>query len=260
MRHEKPEPKALGIGERIARLIEERGISRTILAEKAQLSSSAVSSLIGGHRQPGIEVVSRLAEALGTSCDFLIAGKSAVTPQQAEPKPPEMSPGAQALLSRWKAQADQKPSRFRRRAQDVAPFRERMATKRKRLEAWELEMRDEVLICWKALASEPVKRQAASSLLSFFVRYKLPLRRWGLRRFIPGECEPRSLMAYTENPADDQIPGYLKSISPVKLRILHDYLRDLLGLPTRVVKEPKTIPPSEPGLPGEAVPPPDSAR
>jgi transcriptional regulator with XRE-family HTH domain len=255
------DPIAIGISGRIARLIEARGISSKILAERAQLSSSAVTNILNGVRQPGIEVVQRIAVALGTDCHFLITGTTAVeaTPVS-EPKSPPEPPPVTLTVPNGGWAPGRHAHRRRRRARDIMSFRERMEARRQMLESWESEARSEILICWKALALEPEKRLAASRLISFFVRYRLPLRRWGLRRFIPGNCEPRPGATYTENPTDEQLLAYLKRISPVKLRILHEYLRDLLGLPTREVKEPKAAQPPGPGTPGEAVPPVEPSR
>ena len=64
------------IGERIGRLMRERGLSQKELAEVVGVTEASMSRYLKNDREPKIEVVARLAKALHTTTDYLIMGES----------------------------------------------------------------------------------------------------------------------------------------------------------------------------------------
>ena len=60
--------------ERIERLLELRNMRQIDLAKKANLTESAVSHYIKGDRTPRIAALGRIADALGTTTDYLLYG------------------------------------------------------------------------------------------------------------------------------------------------------------------------------------------
>lgn len=61
-------------GERLSALLKEKGMQQQILAQKAEVTEAAVSHYIKGDRIPRASVMSRIAEALGTTSDYLMNG------------------------------------------------------------------------------------------------------------------------------------------------------------------------------------------
>ncbi len=64
------------MGERLSSLIKERQMSQKELAIKAGVTEAAVSHYIKGDRCPRSSVLARLADALGTTSDFLMGGEA----------------------------------------------------------------------------------------------------------------------------------------------------------------------------------------
>ncbi len=64
-----------GLGERLRKLREARGMTQATLAEKAGVSFRAVSGYELGTFRPGLDTLCLLATALGVSLDKLLARK-----------------------------------------------------------------------------------------------------------------------------------------------------------------------------------------
>ena len=62
------------IGERIASLLKNEGLSQKELAQLVGITEPALSRYIKGERQPKMEVIANLATALNTTSDYLISG------------------------------------------------------------------------------------------------------------------------------------------------------------------------------------------
>ena len=62
------------LGERIKELSRENGLSQKDLAQKANVTEAAISHYIKGDRSPRGTVLARIAEALGTTSDYLAQG------------------------------------------------------------------------------------------------------------------------------------------------------------------------------------------
>lgn len=62
-------------GKRLAALLKEKGMQQQVLAARAGVTEAAVSHYIKGDRVPRASVLSRIADALGTTSDFLMNGK-----------------------------------------------------------------------------------------------------------------------------------------------------------------------------------------
>ena len=67
------------LGERIAKLLDEKHISQKDLASMIGVSESALSRYINNEREPKIEVLANLATALDTTIDYLTTGKKPET-------------------------------------------------------------------------------------------------------------------------------------------------------------------------------------
>ena len=65
------------IGPRIAALRRERGLSQSELAQRIQVSPSALGMYEQGRREPSAETMVALAECLGVTTDFLLTGRVA---------------------------------------------------------------------------------------------------------------------------------------------------------------------------------------
>ena len=61
-------------GERVERLLAERGISRKTVARETGISVSALSCYISGKRVPHAESLKKLADVLCTTTDYLVNG------------------------------------------------------------------------------------------------------------------------------------------------------------------------------------------
>lgn len=62
------------LGERIKRLLNEKGITQKELAEMVGCTDAAISHYIKGDRVPRSKVLSKIALALGTTSDYLMEG------------------------------------------------------------------------------------------------------------------------------------------------------------------------------------------
>lgn len=60
--------------DRIMNLLNQKNMSQKQLAEKANVTESAISHYLKGDRVPRSVVVERIADALGTSVDYLLRG------------------------------------------------------------------------------------------------------------------------------------------------------------------------------------------
>ena len=63
-----------GMNERILELLSQKNMTQKQLSEKAHVTEAAVSHYIKGDRIPRSAVAERIAEALGTSVDYLLNG------------------------------------------------------------------------------------------------------------------------------------------------------------------------------------------
>ena len=61
-------------GQRLSDLLKEKGMQQQTLAQIAGVTEAAVSHYIKGDRVPRASVMSRIAEALGTTSDYLMNG------------------------------------------------------------------------------------------------------------------------------------------------------------------------------------------
>lgn len=71
------------LGARIAALRREAGLSQAALAERLQISPSAVGMYEQGRREPPAQTIVALARALGVTTDFLLTGRAG-TPDEAQ--------------------------------------------------------------------------------------------------------------------------------------------------------------------------------
>lgn len=62
------------MGNRIADLLDQRGMTQKQLSEKAGITEAAISHYIKGNRVPRASVLGRLAIALNTTTDYLLEG------------------------------------------------------------------------------------------------------------------------------------------------------------------------------------------
>ena len=60
------------VRERIADYLKEKGIKQEYVANKANISSSAMSNLVSGKRNLDVEEYIRICSALNVSCDFFM--------------------------------------------------------------------------------------------------------------------------------------------------------------------------------------------
>lgn len=60
--------------ERLEKLLKDRGMKQKDLAEKASITEAALSHYLKGDRSPRSAVLVRIAEALGTTSDYLMEG------------------------------------------------------------------------------------------------------------------------------------------------------------------------------------------
>ena len=70
------------MGARIAALRKEAGLSQAELAEKLQISASAMGMYEQGRREPSAQMLVSLAQTLGVTTDYLLTGTPA--PDQRE--------------------------------------------------------------------------------------------------------------------------------------------------------------------------------
>jgi transcriptional regulator with XRE-family HTH domain len=86
------DPPPEDLGDRIGRLRRKRGWSQAELAERAGAQAHQISKYERGDYRPGLEMLSRIAEALETTTDFLITGQE-----------PARDPRLRALLPKLEA-------------------------------------------------------------------------------------------------------------------------------------------------------------
>lgn len=65
--------------ERLAELLANKNISQKELANKAEVTESAISHYINGERIPGADVLSRISKALNCSTDYLLGNSSEIS-------------------------------------------------------------------------------------------------------------------------------------------------------------------------------------
>ena len=70
-------PVPASLGRRVADCREQLGLTQKVLAERAGLSVTFVSEIENDRRTPGTEALLALANALGSSLDYLVKGASA---------------------------------------------------------------------------------------------------------------------------------------------------------------------------------------
>lgn len=63
-------------GLRLAELIKKAGMSQKALAQKAGVTEAAMSHYVRGDRVPRASVMARIAEAVGTTSDYIMNGKT----------------------------------------------------------------------------------------------------------------------------------------------------------------------------------------
>lgn len=83
------------LGARIAALRREAGLSQAALAERLQISPSAVGMYEQGRREPPAQTIVALARQLGVSTDFLLTGRAG-TPEEARALEELVQRGAEA--------------------------------------------------------------------------------------------------------------------------------------------------------------------
>lgn len=86
------------LGIRIAALRREAGLSQAQLAEKLQISPSAMGMYEQGRREPSLQLLGQMARVLGVSTDYLITGS---------PRP-EDTAAVEQLLTRRVLSADRR--------------------------------------------------------------------------------------------------------------------------------------------------------
>jgi transcriptional regulator with XRE-family HTH domain len=83
------------LGRRVAYCREQLGWTQKLLAEKAGLSVTFVSEIENDRRTPGTDALLALANALGSSLDYLVKGTSAAPPPRRPLViPPELAEAA----------------------------------------------------------------------------------------------------------------------------------------------------------------------
>ncbi len=70
------------LGQRIAELRRQRGLSQAELAGRLRISPSAVGMYEQGRREPSAALLVALAAEFGVSTDYLLTGKSGPAPEQ----------------------------------------------------------------------------------------------------------------------------------------------------------------------------------
>ena len=63
------------LGQRIAALRRQTGLTQAQLAGRLQISPSAMGMYEQGRREPSVDILLRLSRELGVSVDFLLTGK-----------------------------------------------------------------------------------------------------------------------------------------------------------------------------------------
>ena len=76
-------------------LMKQKGITQAWLAEKTEITEATISRYLSGVHSPKIELVAKMAGAMGVSVDYLIGLSSSTIPN----KPP--SPEVRALIAAY---------------------------------------------------------------------------------------------------------------------------------------------------------------
>jgi len=90
------------VGERIAQLRKERGLTQAKLAERARLSTSAIAMYETNRRQPDERTLAQIAEALGVEMAQIaphLTAAAAPASRQAKPAPNESHPDDRAATA-----------------------------------------------------------------------------------------------------------------------------------------------------------------
>ncbi len=66
----------MNIGERIAELMNKKGLTQKELATMAGVTESTLSRYLNNERKPKAEILANIATALNTTSDYLINGKT----------------------------------------------------------------------------------------------------------------------------------------------------------------------------------------
>jgi transcriptional regulator with XRE-family HTH domain len=92
-------------GQRIQRLRTARGLTQDDLAKRISVSKSFLSEIENDHSIPGGEIVLRLADALGTTTDYVLRGAAITSAPDLEPVsiPPELADIADELKLSYRA-------------------------------------------------------------------------------------------------------------------------------------------------------------
>ncbi|WP_367307390.1 helix-turn-helix domain-containing protein [Alicyclobacillus acidocaldarius] len=111
------------VGERIAQLRKERGLTQAKLAERARLSTSAIAMYETNRRQPDERTLAQIAEALGVHVTQIAPHLTApAASRQAKPAPNESQPGDRAA-------AASEPNRAEREVGDAPGVTQLVLTK-----------------------------------------------------------------------------------------------------------------------------------
>jgi transcriptional regulator with XRE-family HTH domain len=62
----------MSTGLRLKKIISDRGIKQTWLADRAGLNRVTLARIIGGVSEPHVDTIRRLARALGVTSDYLL--------------------------------------------------------------------------------------------------------------------------------------------------------------------------------------------
>lgn len=93
------------LGPRIAALRRAAGLSQGELAERLQVSTSAVGMYEQGRREPSAETLVALARTFGVTVDYLLTGQASLQEQQA------VASAMELVLSDADAQLDKRTKR-----------------------------------------------------------------------------------------------------------------------------------------------------
>ena len=83
---------------RLENLIEERNIKQKQLALDLNIANSTINGYITGYRQPGFDMLVRLARYFDVSTDYLLGVSS-----EKEPAPPKLTPEESRLLDIYRS-------------------------------------------------------------------------------------------------------------------------------------------------------------
>ena len=86
------------LGPRIAALRRSAGLSQGELAQRLQISPSAVGMYEQGRREPSLGLLVRLAQELGATTDYLLMGETLASDPSAAPELPSITVRTEALI------------------------------------------------------------------------------------------------------------------------------------------------------------------